>query len=232
MAAYPSGSAATLTIATTSNGGANWRVTAAPPTWPDSVTSISCPTGLDCYVSLANSSNGSYDDSLIEATHDGGSTWMPLSLPTVDGAQLAIVYPLSCPVAAGCIGVGATLAEFVPPSSATAASGSGPAGIPIRCDVVDGSKGLDTVSCSFSPAGSRPITCHDASAQPFTCQGVLENGDRVTISDHRGAAPTNGELVIISARSGAIDSFSKGGSSAGAQNATRVIISNLPESGG
>jgi hypothetical protein len=229
IAAYPSGTSA-MTIATTSDGGASWQVTAAPATWPSIATSISCASGLDCYLAAASYTKGTYDDPVIEATHDGGSTWVPLSLPTVDGAPLALVYPLSCPVAAGCIGVGATPAELEPPpSSPTAMSGSKPPAIPIKCDVVHGSSRFGTVSCSFSPAGSRPITCHVAITRPFTCQGVLENGDRVTISNHPVAAPTSGEWVIISARSGAIDAWSAERSPSPV--AGRVIISNLPESG-
>jgi hypothetical protein len=44
---------------------------------------------------------------VIEATTDGGATWTPLELPSVDGAPLGSVSPISCPSAGGCLGVGA-----------------------------------------------------------------------------------------------------------------------------
>jgi hypothetical protein len=117
LAAYPARGGGTVALATTADGGATWRVTAPPASWPDIAVSVSCATGLDCFVSAANSTRSGYDDPVIEATHDGGVSWTPLALPTVGGSQLALVYPLDCPVAAGCIGVGATPAEFEPPRS-------------------------------------------------------------------------------------------------------------------
>jgi photosystem II stability/assembly factor-like uncharacterized protein len=117
LAAYPAAGGATIALATTADGGASWRVTAPPTSWPDIAISVSCATGLDCFVSAANSTHNGYDDPVIEATHDGGNKWTSLALPTVGATHLALVYPLDCPVAVGCIGVGATPAEFEPPRS-------------------------------------------------------------------------------------------------------------------
>jgi hypothetical protein len=118
LVTYPSASGGAITIATTADGGATWKVTAAAPSWPGIAISVSCATDEDCFVSAAGTtSSGGYDDPVIEATHDGGTTWAPLALPTVDGSPLALVFPLSCPVGDGCIGVGATPQEFDTPAT-------------------------------------------------------------------------------------------------------------------
>jgi photosystem II stability/assembly factor-like uncharacterized protein len=128
LAAYPVAGGGTITLATTADGGATWRVTTAPASWPDIAISVSCATGLDCFVSAANYAKGAYDDPVIEATHDGGNSWTSLALPTVGASQLALVYPLDCPVAAGCIGVGATPGKFEPPRSLPTAGSVSPNG--------------------------------------------------------------------------------------------------------
>ena len=98
-----------ISITSTSDGGDSWRTTAAPRSWPDSASDLSCPTGQDCFIAAADTlppvrgvSYG-YRNPVVEATHDGGRTWAPLSLPVVKPAPLADVYPLSCPSADGCI---------------------------------------------------------------------------------------------------------------------------------
>lgn len=115
LAAYNANNGTTIGIATTSDGGATWKVNVAPASWPNTAIAVSCATPLDCFVSASGATNAGYADPVIEATHDGGLTWTPLSLPDVAGSPLAIVYPLSCPVPSGCIGVGATPQEFAPP---------------------------------------------------------------------------------------------------------------------
>jgi hypothetical protein len=92
---------------------------AAPSGWPAIAISLSCADGEDCYLSASDSTRSGYASPALEVTHDGGATWTALQLPDVAGQPLALVYPLSCPVAAGCIGVGATPAEFSPPSRLT-----------------------------------------------------------------------------------------------------------------
>jgi len=125
LAAYSSVTSATIAIATTSNGGGGWRVTAPPPSWPNTAISVSCATGLNCFVSAASATDNGYNHPVIAATHDGGITWVPLTLPDLPGSQLALVFPLSCPIGDGCVGVGATELEFAPPTTMPA-SGSVP----------------------------------------------------------------------------------------------------------
>jgi hypothetical protein len=103
---------------TTSDGGATWQDTAAVSTSPGSVIplSVSCAAALDCFVAVSGFSQtvpdaagpGGYEDATVEATHDGGGTWTTIELPTIAGAPLAEVFPLSCPSQAGCMGVAAT----------------------------------------------------------------------------------------------------------------------------
>lgn len=102
-------------IATTSDGGAIWRTSAAPVPSSDTITSVSCATGLDCVIAASNMASidgnadlQTYQRAVIEATSDQGATWTPVSLPTVGGARLAIVFPLSCPSQAGCIAAAAS----------------------------------------------------------------------------------------------------------------------------
>lgn len=102
-------------ISTTSDGGVTWRTSAGPVPSSDIVTSVSCATGLACFVAASsmedidgNSHQQTYRLAVIEATSDQGTTWTPVSLPAVGGAPLALVYPLSCPSQAGCIGTAGT----------------------------------------------------------------------------------------------------------------------------
>ena len=104
-----------ITMTTTSDGGVTWRTTVAPPSWPNTAADLSCPTGQDCFIAAADTlppvrgvSYG-YHNPVVEATHDGGRTWAPLSLPVVKPAPLADVYPLSCPSADGCIAGASTV---------------------------------------------------------------------------------------------------------------------------
>jgi photosystem II stability/assembly factor-like uncharacterized protein len=113
--AFPSHLGVSFDIARTSDGGQTWTTMAAPSGWPAIAISLSCADGDDCYLSAADFSRKGYDSPALEVTHDGGASWTPLQLPTVKGQPLALVYPLSCPVSAGCIGVGATVKEFDTP---------------------------------------------------------------------------------------------------------------------
>jgi photosystem II stability/assembly factor-like uncharacterized protein len=114
--AFPADEGTTFDLARTSDGGQTWTTGAAPSGWPAIAISLSCADGEDCYLSASDSTRSGYASPALEVTHDGGGSWTPLVLPDVGGQPLALVYPLSCPVAAGCIGVGATPEEFNPPS--------------------------------------------------------------------------------------------------------------------
>jgi photosystem II stability/assembly factor-like uncharacterized protein len=102
----------------TSDGGITWQHTAPVSNSPGNriPLTVSCAAALDCFVTVSRFSKtvpdasgpGGYEDATIEATRDGGATWTPIALPTVDGAALATVFPLSCPIPAGCIAVAAT----------------------------------------------------------------------------------------------------------------------------
>ena len=107
----PSSSGTSIVIAATGDGGATWRVSPAPSGWANEALSLSCATGTDCFVSTADASSSGYSNPVIEATTDGGATWTPLRLPEVSGSSLGSIQPLSCPSAAGCIGVGALPGE-------------------------------------------------------------------------------------------------------------------------
>jgi photosystem II stability/assembly factor-like uncharacterized protein len=102
---------------TTSDGGVTWRDTATVSTSRGATPlSVSCAAALDCYVAVSDFSatapgafgRGGYEDATVEATRDGGATWTTIALPTVGGARLAEVFPLSCPSPVGCIAVAAT----------------------------------------------------------------------------------------------------------------------------
>ena len=117
--AFPADAGTTFDLARTSDGGQTWTTVAAPSGWPAIAISLSCADGEDCYLSASDYGHDDYGSPALEVTHDGGVSWTPLQLPDVYGHPLALVYPLSCPVAAGCIGVGATPEEFNPPSRPT-----------------------------------------------------------------------------------------------------------------
>jgi photosystem II stability/assembly factor-like uncharacterized protein len=101
----------------TSDGGVTWQDTAPVSTSPNRTpASVSCAAALDCFVSVSEFSDtpppGSYQDATVEATRDGGATWTSIEPPTVAGGPLAVIFPLSCPSQAGCIGVAATPRQF------------------------------------------------------------------------------------------------------------------------
>jgi hypothetical protein len=111
LLAFPANEGTSMDVATTADAGATWTTWTAPTNWPTMAVSVSCATGLDCFISASDYQQG-YVNPVIEATHDGGHTWTQITLPDVDGAPLSLVFPLSCPVAAGCIGIGATPQQF------------------------------------------------------------------------------------------------------------------------
>jgi hypothetical protein len=144
--AFPTDNGLKMDVAATTDGGLHWLIATEPSSWPTIAISLSCADGLNCFLSAADStSTGGYADPLIEATHDGGSSWTPITLPDVDGGPLALVFPLSCPVPAGCIGVGATPQEFNPPRSAQPPK---PGSLPVNGErvIVSNLKGSQTDS--------------------------------------------------------------------------------------
>jgi len=118
--AFGNGSGTTFDLARTADGGQTWVTSAAPSGWPSLAISLSCADGEDCYLSASDYAKTGYESPAVEVTHDGGASWTSLQLPEVKAQPLALVYPLSCPVAAGCIGVGATVQEFDTPPKLSA----------------------------------------------------------------------------------------------------------------
>jgi len=102
----------------TADGGITWQHTAPVSNSAGSLSplGVSCAAALDCFVTVSRFSKtvsngfgrGSYEDAAIEATRNGGAAWTRIAIPTVSGAPLAMVFPLSCPSSAGCIAVAAT----------------------------------------------------------------------------------------------------------------------------
>ena len=97
-----------VTVAGAADGPVSVRVKAFPRSWPRIGVDVSCATGRHCVVSLADGTSDSYASPAIEVTSDGGLAWSRLSLP----ASVAVVYPMSCPGPAGCIGVAASASQF------------------------------------------------------------------------------------------------------------------------
>jgi hypothetical protein len=66
-------------LAFTSNAASTWSVP-TPITWTlgDAVTALSCTDALDCLVAATTSTN----QAVLEATHDGGTTWIPRTVPS------------------------------------------------------------------------------------------------------------------------------------------------------
>jgi photosystem II stability/assembly factor-like uncharacterized protein len=105
-----------IQMTTTSDGGLAWQLTAAPRSWPSIATSVSCATGLDCFIAVSRYSStvvtptgrGGYGRAVVEATYNGGRAWTTISLPADRGSPLAVVNALSCPIPGGCMAVAAT----------------------------------------------------------------------------------------------------------------------------
>jgi hypothetical protein len=116
--AYPS--KVPYEIATTSNAGVTWRVSDPPVGWQNMPTAVSCANANDCWIATstydAQSPAGVYSHPAVEATHDGGTTWSSVGLPSVTPPN-ADVLTLSCPPSGdGCIGVGNLRDHMLPPS--------------------------------------------------------------------------------------------------------------------
>jgi hypothetical protein len=73
-------------ILTTADAGLTWQVTGPPAGWENTPTAVSCANGDDCWIAMStydtNSPAGFYSAPKIEATHDGGTTWTSIALPT------------------------------------------------------------------------------------------------------------------------------------------------------
>jgi hypothetical protein len=97
-------------IHATPGGAISIHVQAFPTSWPalNQGETISCTTGRICFFETAEQDTFSYTKVTIEETRNGGRTWSSLGTP-MDPADPGIVAAyLSCPVAAGCIGVANT----------------------------------------------------------------------------------------------------------------------------
>jgi hypothetical protein len=97
-----------VTVAGAADGPVSVRVRAFPRSWPRNGIAVSCASGRHCVVSLADGTSDNYASPAIEVTSDAGLAWSRLSLPT----SVAVVYPMSCPGPAGCIGVAASASQF------------------------------------------------------------------------------------------------------------------------
>jgi photosystem II stability/assembly factor-like uncharacterized protein len=115
MMAFGVDNGATFDIARTSDAGQTWTTMTAPSDWPSTAISLSCADSETCYLAASDYERSGYSSAALEVTHDDGASWTTLWLPKVGKQSLALVYPLSCPVATGCIGVGATPQEFDTP---------------------------------------------------------------------------------------------------------------------
>ena len=107
-------------IATTSDAGRTWQVTGPPARWENMPTAVSCANADDCWIAMssydAQSRAGGYSQPAIEVTHDGGTTWSSLALPTAK-RPIADVLTLSCPPSGdGCMGIGNLQDHMLPPS--------------------------------------------------------------------------------------------------------------------
>ena len=94
-------------IHATRSGAVSIHVEAYPKSWPalNLGEAVSCATGRVCFLETAEQDTFSYSKVTIEETRNGGRTWSSLGTP-MDPADPGIVAAfLSCPVAAGCVGV-------------------------------------------------------------------------------------------------------------------------------
>ncbi|HEY1831548.1 MAG TPA: hypothetical protein VGG38_15030 [Acidimicrobiales bacterium] len=110
---------ASYVIATTSNGGQTWQVSAPPAGWLNMPTAVGCAGQGACWIAMSlydtKSPDGSYSHPVIESTTDMGQTWTPLSLPQTTPAT-ADVLTLSCPPSGdGCMAIGNGKDHFVLP---------------------------------------------------------------------------------------------------------------------
>jgi photosystem II stability/assembly factor-like uncharacterized protein len=96
-------------VAITSDGGVTWQQPATAAAWRGwTITSVSCPEGLDCSVALAPSLASQLP--VIQTTSDG-TTWTAQALPSPGDDALQYVTLLSCPTAGGCAGLASTLSQ-------------------------------------------------------------------------------------------------------------------------
>ncbi|HEX4656561.1 MAG TPA: hypothetical protein VH307_04185 [Streptosporangiaceae bacterium] len=96
-------------VAITSDGGITWQQPATPAAWRRwTITSVSCPEGLDCSVALAPALASQLP--VIQTTSDG-TTWTPQALPSSGYDPLQYVTLLSCPAAGACAGLASTLSQ-------------------------------------------------------------------------------------------------------------------------
>ena len=71
------------------------------------INAVSCPTGRVCYAEVANETALSFSKTTLMETRNSGRTWVSLGTPILPSQPHAGLIDLSCPVTAGCIGIGA-----------------------------------------------------------------------------------------------------------------------------
>ncbi len=108
VGAYPSRTPGTgpARIATTTDGGSLWRITASIPR--AFVTGISCPSASVCEVVGYGHTSNAGVSSAVWGTTSGGRAWFPQHLPTLTGALGSI----ACPTTTTCHAVGTTGGAF------------------------------------------------------------------------------------------------------------------------
>ncbi len=95
-------------VAITSDGGVTWQQPATPAWRGWTITSVSCPEGLDCSAALAPKLARQLP--VIQTTSDG-TTWTAQALPSSGDDPLQYVTLLSCPGAGACAGLASTLSQ-------------------------------------------------------------------------------------------------------------------------
>ncbi|MGB6454488.1 MAG: hypothetical protein WBH47_08350 [Streptosporangiaceae bacterium] len=88
-------------------GALNVRIITVPgTTMSDVYQAVSCPSGPVCYAEVSDWTGFAYANTILSKTANYGQTWSSLGDELVTDMPNASVVYLSCPVNAGCIGIG------------------------------------------------------------------------------------------------------------------------------
>ena len=128
-------------IATTSDGGTNWRTDSSPSS--SALTGVTCPAAGNCYIS-------SFDQSLLHTT-DFGATWQAQ-------AGFDVYSAISCPSTTVCFAVGQNGNASATTTAGAAWSVVQPTG---STDTIRGLSCYGFGNC-YAAAGSTLLSTHDA----------------------------------------------------------------------